>query len=114
MVTEGEPLRFTLSRDQPHGRMYVILQISETGDTLPQEGRRPNGLWTIGVYFGDGNTTIPVVLETVDDGDADEPDSRVTVEVMSYPLYPGNPNNEKLYMVDENQGSATKTVTARS
>ena len=25
-VEEGEPLRFTLSRDQPHGRLYVILQ----------------------------------------------------------------------------------------
>ena len=112
-VTEGEPLRFTLSRDQPHGRLMVILRISETGDMLPQEGRQSNGLWTKSVYFGDGNATIPVVLETVDDGDASEPDSRVTVEVMPYPLYPGNPDNNKLYEVHGSRGSATKTVTAR-
>ena len=112
-VTEGEPLRFTLSRDQPHGRLMVILRISETGDMLPQEGRQSNGLWTKSVYFGDGNATIPVVLETVDDGDASEPDSRVTVEVMPYPLYPGNPDNKKLYEVHGSRGSATKTVTAR-
>ena len=112
-VTEGEPLRFTLSRDQPHGRLMVILRISETGDMLPQEGRQSNGLWTKSVYFGDGNATIPVVLETVDDGDASEPDSRVTVEVMPYPLYPGNPDNNKLYEVHGSRGSATKTVTAQ-
>ena len=53
-VTEGEPLRFRLSRDQPHGRLMVILRISETGDMLPQEGRQSNGLWTKSVYFGDG------------------------------------------------------------
>ena len=111
-VTEGEPLRFTLSRDQPHGRLMVILRISETGDMLPQEGRQSNGLWTKSVYLGDGNATIPVVLETVDDGDASEPDSRVTVEVMPYPLHPGNPDNEKLYVVHASRGSATKTVTA--
>ena len=113
-VTEGEPLRFTLSRDQPRGRMYVILQISETGDMLSLEGRRPNRLWTKGFYFGDGNAAIQVVLETVDDGAADEPDSRVKVEVMPYPLYPGNPDNEDLYTVHGSRGSATKKVTARS
>ena len=113
-VTEGEPLRFTLSRDQPHGRLMVILRISETGDMLPQEGRQSNGLWTKSVYFGDGNATIPVVLETVDDGDASEPDSRVTVEVMPYPLYPDNSDNNKLYEVHGSRGSATKTVTART
>ena len=113
-VTEGEPLRFTLSRDQPHGRMYVILQISETGDMLSLEGRRPNGLWTKGFYFGDGNAAIQVVLDTVDDRGGPEPDSRVTVEVMPYPLYPGNPDNEELYSVHERRGSATKKVTARS
>ena len=113
-VTEGEPLRFTLSRDQPNGRLMVILRISETGDMLPQEGRQSNGLWTKSVYFGDGKATIPVVLETVDDGDASEPDSRVTVEVMPYPLYPGNSDNNKLYEVHGSRGSATKTVTART
>ena len=113
-VEEGDPLRFTLSRGQSHahGRLYVILQISETEDMLSPEGRRPNGLWTKGVYFGDGNATVQVVLETVDDGDADEPNSRVKVEVMPYPLYPGNPENEDLYSVDESRGSATATVTA--
>ena len=80
---------------------------------LPPEGRRSNGLWTKGVYFGDGNETIQVVLETVDDGDADEPDSRVKVEVMPYPLHPGNPDNEELYKVHGSRGSARKTVTAR-
>ena len=108
-VTEGEPLRFKLSRDLPHGRLYVILQIKETGDMLPPEGRQPNGLWTKGVYFGDGNDEIPVVLETVDDGAEEELDSRVTVEVMPYPLYnPGNPDNEPLYKVHESRGSAKK------
>ena len=53
-----------------------------------------------------------MVLETVDRRDADEPDSRVKVEVMPYPLYPGNPDNEDLYSVDERRGSATATVTA--
>ena len=113
-VTEGEPLRFTLSRDLPHGRIYVILRISETEDMLSPEGRQPNGLWTKGVYFGDGNDEIPVVLETVDDGAEEELDSRVTVEVMPYPLYnPGNPDNEPLYKVHESRGSAKKTVTAK-
>ena len=113
-VTEGEPLRFTLSRDQPHGRLMVILRISETGDMLPQEGNSGNpDTQHEQVHFGDGNATIPVVLETVDDGDASEPDSRVTVEVMPYPLYPGNPDNKKLYEVHGSRGSATKTVTAR-
>ena len=112
-VEEGEPLRFTLSRDQPHGRLYVILQISETEDMLSLEGRRLNGLWTKGVYFGDGNATVQVVLETVDDrGGPPKSDSRVTVEVMPYPLYPGNPENEDLYSVHERQGSATATVIA--
>ena len=113
-VEEGEPLRFTLSRGQPHahGRLYVILQISETGDMLSLEGRRPNGLWTKGFYFGDGNATLPVVLDTVDDRGGPEPDSEVTVEVMPYPLYPGNPENEDLYKVHESRGSATKKVTA--
>ena len=79
---------------------------------LSLEGRRPNGLWTKGVYFGDGNATVQVVLETVDDGDADEPNSTVKVEVMPYPLYPGNPENEDLYSVHGSRGSATATVTA--
>ena len=37
-VTEGEPLRLTVSRDQPHGRLMVIVRLSETGDMLSQEG----------------------------------------------------------------------------
>ena len=32
---------------------------------------------------------------------------------MPYPLYPGNPQNNKLYEVHGSRGSATKTVTAR-
>ena len=111
-VEEGEPLRFTLSRDQPHGRLMVIVRIRETGDMLPPEGRGRGGAWHEQVYFGDGNATIPLVLETVDDRGGPEPDSVVTVEVMPYPLHPDNPNNEDLYEVHPELRTATKTVTA--
>ena len=111
-VEEGEPLRFTLSRDQRHGRLMVIVRIRETGDMLPPEGRGRDGAWHEQVYFGDGNATIPLVLETVDDRGGPEPDSVVTVEVMPYPLHPDNPNNEDLYEVHPELRTATKTVTA--
>ena len=81
-MEEGEPLRFTLSRDQRHGRLMVILRISETGDMLPPGGRTPEGYWHEQVHFGDGNETIPLVLETVNDRGGPEPNSVVTVEVL--------------------------------
>ena len=112
-VTEGEPLRFTLSRDQPHGRLMVIVRLSETGDMLSQEGNRGNpDTQHEEVRFGDGNTTKRLVVETVNDRGGRESDSRITAEVMPYPLHPGNPDNEKLYAVHASRGSATKTVTA--
>ena len=111
-VREGAPLPFTLSRAQPHGRLYVIVRIRETGDMLPPDGRGRDGAWTEGVYFGDGNATIPLVLETVNDLGGPEDPSVVTVEVMPYPLYPDNPDNELLYEVQPDLGSATITVTA--
>ena len=111
-VAEGAPLRFTLWRDQRHGPMMAIVRISETGDMLPPEGRSPEGLWHEQVHFGDGNESIPLVLETVNDHGGTEPDSRVTVEVMSYPLYPDNPDNEHLYDVQPDLSPAEITVTA--
>ena len=111
-VEEGEPLRFALSRDQPHGRLMVILRISETGDMLPPEGRSPEGYWYENVHFGDGNATIPVVLDTVNDGGGPEPNSAVTVEVMPYPLAPDNPDKEHLYEVRPELRAGTATVTA--
>ena len=108
-VTEGDPLRFTLWRDKPHGTLDVAVRFSETGNMLSPEGRRPNGTWSRSVRFGDGNATIPVVLETVDDGDASEPDSRVTAEVKQAYFHP----HGYLYEVHPSRGSATKTVTAR-
>ena len=111
-VAEGEPLRFTVWRDQRHGPMVAIVRISETGDMLPLDGRIPEGLWHEQVHFGDGNERIPLVLDTVDDGGGTEPDSRVTVEVMPHPLYPDNPDNEYLYDVQPDLGQAKITVTA--
>ena len=111
-VEEGEPLRFTVWRDQRHGPMVAIVRISETGDMLPPDGRSPEGLWHEQVHFGDGNDRIPLVLETVNDGGGTEPDSRVTVEVMLYPLYPDNPDNEHLYDVQPDLSTAEITVTA--
>ena len=114
-VAEGEPLRFTVWRDQRHGPMVAIVRISETGDMLPPDGRSPEGLWHEQVHFGDGNESIPLVLDTVDDGGGTEPDSRVTVEVMPHPLYPDNPDNpdnEHLYDVQPDLGPAEITVTA--
>ena len=111
-VEEGEPLRFTVWRDQRHGPMVAIVRISETGDMLPPEGRSPEGLWHEQVQFGDGNDRIPLVLETVNDHGGTEPDSRVTVEVMLYPLYPDNPDNEHLYDVQPDLSTAEITVTA--
>ena len=110
-VAEGEPLRFTVWRDQRHGPMVAIVRISETGDMLPPDGRSAEGYWHEQVHFGDGNKSIPLVLKTVDDGGT-EPDSRVTVEVLSGPLYPDNPDNEHLYDVHPDVGPATITVTA--
>ena len=118
-VAEGEPLRFTVSRDQPHGRMMVIVRISETEDMLPPEGRGREGLWHQQVHFGDGNETIPLVLETVNGGDEPERASDVTVEVMSYPLggsdnlgNPYNPDDVHLYDVQPEMNTAKITVTA--
>ena len=54
-VAEGEPLRFTVWRDQRHGPMVAIVRISETGDMLPPDGRSPEGRWHEQVHFGDGN-----------------------------------------------------------
>ena len=111
-VAEGEPLRFTLWRDHPHGPIVALVRISETGDMLPPEGRSPEGLWHQQVHFGDGNEEIPLVLDTVHDGSGPEPDSIVTVEVISYPLYPDNPDNDYLYEVQPDVGPAKITVTA--
>ena len=111
-VEEGAPLRFAVWRDQSHGRLRVILRISETGDMLPPEGRGRTGYWHEQVYFGDGNERIPLVLDTVDDGGGTEPDSVVTVEVMPHPLYPDNPDNEHLYDVQPDVGPTKITVTA--
>ena len=111
-VAEGEPLRFTVWRDQRHGPLVAIVRISETGDMLPPDGRDSDGFWHEQVHFGDGNERIPLVLDTVDDHGGTEPDSGVTVEVMPYPLYPDNPNNEHLYDVQPDVGPATITVTA--
>ena len=110
-VEEGAPLRFTLSRDQRHGRLMVILRISETGDMLPPGGRTPEGYWHEQVHFGDGNETIPLVLETVNDRRGPEPNSVVTVEVLPSTRQP-HPDNELLYEVLPDLGSATITVTA--
>ena len=107
-VREGASLPFTLSRDQSHGRMGVIVRISETGDMLPPEGRSPEGLWHEQVYFGDGKTTIPLVLDTVNDHGGPEDPSVVTVAVMPYPLGPDNPD----YDVLSKLGEAMITVTA--
>ena len=108
-VQEGQPLRFTLIREQPHNSLMVILRIRETGDMLPSEGQASDEAWYEQVYFGDGDITLPVVLETVDDGDESEPDSVVTVEVMPYPV---GQDNVPLYEVHETLGAATATVTA--
>ena len=110
-VAEGKPLRFTVSRDQSHGRLVAIVRISETEDMLLPDGRDSDGFWHQQVHFGDGNDRIPLVLETVNDGGGTDLDSDVTVEVMSYPLGPDNPD-EHLYDVHPKLGSATITVTA--
>ncbi len=110
-VEEGGDLYFTVSRDQGHGPVNVILRISETGDMLPQEGHI-RGYWYEQLDFGDYNTTRRLILETVNDRGGSELDSEVKVEVMSYPLYPDNPDNEHLYLVHPTRGSATRTVTA--
>ena len=107
-VTEGDPLRFTLWRDKPHGTLDVAVRFSETGNMLQPDRRGRNWFSKI-VRFGDGNATIPVVVETVDDGDASEPDSRVTAEVKQAYFHP----HGYLYEVHPSRGSATKTVTAR-
>ena len=61
------------------------------------------------VEFADGQTTATLVLETVDDGDADEPDSEVTAKVRQFNSHPYG----YLYHVYKRRSSATKTVTAR-
>ena len=118
-VEEGEPLRFTLWRDQPHGRMMVIVRIDETEDMLPPEGRDRFGRWYEQVPFGNGNEEIPLVLDTVNDHGGPEEPSVVTVEVMSYPLSgtdtqgnPENPDNEHRYDVQPDLSTAKITVTA--
>ena len=109
-VTEGEPVRFTVSRHEPfgraNGRLSVFVTVSETGEMI-ERGRNWNYR---NVEFADGQTTAELVLETVDDGDADEPDSEVTAKVRQSNSHPYG----YLYEIDAGRGSATKTVTARS
>ena len=108
-VTEGEPVRFTVSRHEPfgraNGRLSVFVTVSETGEMIAR-GRNWNYR---NVEFADGQTTAELVLETVDDGDADEPDSEVTAKVRQVNSHPYG----YLYEIDAGRGSATKTVTAR-
>ena len=108
-VTEGEPVRFTVSRHEPfgraNGRLRVFVTVSETGEMI-ERGRNWNYR---NVEFADGQTTAELVLETVDDGDADEPDSEVTAKVRRSNAHPYG----YLYEIDAGRGSATKTVTAR-
>ena len=108
-VTEGEPVRFTVSRHEPfgraNGRLSVFVTVSETGEMI-ERGRNWNYR---NVEFADGQTTAELVLETVDDGDADEPDSEVTAKVRRSNSHPYG----YLYGVYPGRGSATKTVTAR-
>ena len=112
-VEEGKPLRFTLTRDEFRGSLDVILRTSETGDMLPQEKKvGDTGFQFQQVSFEDGKRTMPVVVETVNDRRGPEPNSHVTVEVMSYPLYPDNPDNEHLYEILPGLSEATGTVTA--
>ncbi len=112
-VEEGKPLRFTLTRDEFRGSLDVILRTSETGDMLPQEEKvGDTGFQFQQVSFEDGKRTMPVVVETVNDRHGPEPNSDVTVEVMSYPLYPDNPDNEHLYKILPGLSEATRTVTA--
>ena len=109
-VTEGEPVRFTLSRhesfNRANGRLSVFVTVSETGEMI-ERGRNWNYRT---IEFEDGETTKELVLETVDDGDADEPDSEVTATVRQGNVHPYG----YLYEIDASRGSATKTVTARS
>ena len=108
-VTEGEPVRFTVSRHESfgraNGRLSVFVTVSETGEMIAR-GRNWNYR---NVEFADGQTTAELVLETIDDGDADEPDSEVTAKVRRSNLHPYG----YLYEIDAGRGSATKTVTAR-
>ena len=108
-VTEGEPVRFTVSRHESfgraNGRLSVFVTVSETGEMI-ERGRNWNYR---NVEFADGQTTAELVLETVDDGDADEPDSEVTAKVRQVNSHPYG----YLYEIDTGRGSATKTVTAR-
>ncbi len=109
-VTEGEPVRFTVSRHEPfgraNGRLSVFVTVSETGEMI-ERGRNWNYR---NVEFADGQTTAELVLETVNDGDADEPDSEVTAKVRRSNAHPYG----YLYDVYPGRGSATTTVTAQS
>ena len=48
----------------------------------------------------------------MDGGGGTDRDSVVTVEVMPYPLYPDNPDNDYLYDLQPDVGPAKITVTA--
>ncbi len=109
-VTEGEPVRFTVSRhesfEKANGRLSVLVTVSETGEMI--KGGHNSELRN--VEFADGQTTAELVLETGDDGDADEPDSEVTATVRQSNVHPYG----YLYEIHGSRGSARKTVTARS
>ena len=109
-VTEGEPVRFTVSRhesfEKANGRLSVLVTVSETGEMI--KGGHNSELRN--VEFADGQTTAELVVETVDDGKAYEPDSEVTATVRQSNVHPYG----YLYEIHGSRGSARKTVTARS
>ena len=103
----GDPLRFEVSRQQPHGRLNVMVRVNETGNLLTVDHGGRNWYSRL-VTFRDGETTaaLEVYTDARDGGSA--PDSEVTVQVTPSYLHPYG----YLYDVHESRGSVTLTVQA--
>ena len=130
-VTEGDDLRFTLSRQQDgplHRTTPVFVQIRETGDVIP---RKQQGLRS--VRFPKDQTRATLVVKTEDDDGDSDPASLVTAKVTDagYFHLPANDPDKGVHKFDVTdgervelrkvkpynvgtRGSTRKTVNART
>ena len=62
-VMAGDPLRFEVSREQPHGRLNVMVRVTETGNLLRLDPASPNWFART-VSFRDGQTMARLEVYT--------------------------------------------------
>ena len=107
LVPEGDPLEFEVRRRQPHGRLNVMVRVTEDGQLLtPDKGGR--NWFAKSVRFADGEWAAPLAVQTGGNPRRSNADSIVTAQVTRSSLHP----HGYLYDPHEGRDSANVTVTA--